>query len=340
MLLLGVLSLLPLVTSAQTEVADSVNVLFRFVADRDMFYYTGNADAIDEVCRLLNPQSLAEGAVRVDGYSRTKALSKIRSNRVKSEFIVRSGLSEVHFTTRNHAGTFEGRSNVVVVTIPLYKDTVKALPVETAEPIPETNTVQDSVPNEVQKKEEPQPTTVEQETVESKETVTLANEGKSQRHSLSLRANLLRWATLSPDLGVEWRIDGTWGVLVNASYTSWSWNDKDRRFGLWEVNPEVRRYMGAKQRGYVGVMYKVGSFNYKFSETGRQGDLMGGGITGGYTLPIGKAFCIDFSLGLGYLRAETEKYNVIDGVRVRQGKENKNWWGPTSAGVTLVWKIF
>ncbi|WP_235340991.1 DUF3575 domain-containing protein, partial [Bacteroides caecigallinarum] len=48
-------------------------------------------------------------------------------------------------------------------------------------------------------------------------------------YTLSLRANLLRWATLTPDLGLEWRISPSWGILVNGSWTSWSWNDKDRR---------------------------------------------------------------------------------------------------------------
>ena len=105
---------------------------------------------------------------------------------------------------------------------------------------------------------------------------------------LSLRANLLRWATLTPDLGVEWRISPSWGIAVNGSWTSWSWSDKDRRYALWEVAPEVRYYMGAQRRGYLGAMFKAGAFNYKLSETGRQGDLVGGGLTGGYILPLGK----------------------------------------------------
>ena len=67
---------------------------------------------------------------------------------------------------------------------------------------------------------------------------------------------------------------------------------------------------------------------------------MGGGLTGGYILPLGKRLALDFSLGLGCLHADYEKYEVIDGVRVRRGTENKNWWGPVNAGVTLVWKLF
>lgn len=104
--------------------------------------------------------------------------------------------------------------------------------------------------------------------------------------------------------------------------------------------PEVRYYIGEKKAGYVGAMFKAGQFNYKLSETGKQGDLIGGGITGGYQLKLNKALSMDFNLGLGYLNADYEKYKVIDGVRVRQGKESKDWWGPVSAGVTLVWTIF
>ena len=157
---------------------------------------------------------------------------------------------------------------------------------------------------------------------------------------LSLRANLLRWATLTPDLGVEWRICPSWGIAVNGSWTSWSWNDKDRRYALWEVAPEVRYYMGEKKAWYLGAMFKAGQFNYKFSETGKQGDLMGGGITAGYQLRLNKALDLDFNLGLGYLNADFEKYEVIDGVRVRRGNETKDWYGPINAGVTLVWKLF
>ena len=139
---------------------------------------------------------------------------------------------------------------------------------------------------------------------------------------------------------MEWRICPSWGIAVNGSWTSWTWSDKDRRYALWEVAPEVRYYMGEKKAWYLGAMFKAGLFNYKFSEAGKQGDLMGGGITAGYQLRLNKALALDFNLGLGYLNADFEKYEVIDGVRVRRGNETKDWWGPINAGVTLVWKLF
>ena len=72
----------------------------------------------------------------------------------------------------------------------------------------------------------------------------------------------------------------------------------------------------------------------------RQAGRLNGWLTGGYQLRLNKALALDFSLGLGYLNADYEKYEVIDGVRVRKGSEAKDWWGPINAGVTLVWKLF
>lgn len=158
--------------------------------------------------------------------------------------------------------------------------------------------------------------------------------------SLSVRANLLRWATLTPDLGLEWRLNRNVGILVSGSWTTWSWKDKDRRYALREIMPEVRWYLGKERHGYIGAMYKAGAFNYKFSELGKQGNINGGGVTGGYAFPLNNRLSLDFSLALGYLHASYDTYRVIDNVRVRDNHHTKSWFGPINAGVTLAWKIF
>ena len=109
-------------------------------------------------------------------------------------------------------------------------------------------------------------------------------------------------------------------VNVNGSWTSWSWNDADLRYALWEVAPEVRWYLSEKKRGYIGALYKAGQFNYKLSATGKHGDLMGGGITDSYQLRLSDAMSLDFNVAVGCLHADYEKYEVIDSVRVRQGR--------------------
>lgn len=327
----------------------SPQVIFRFVEGKDMFYvpWNGNGDSLDTLCQMVNADTLQAGSVRVDGYSATKQLSMERCNRVKSELILRRGLTEEHFTTTYNVGKFQGMANVVIVTMPVMKAAEVAQAMEQAAE-PEQPAVTEPEPEEIAVEtppQEPQDTnevaTPAETVTETQEPAPIYNKVRSRDFgSLALRANLLRWATLSPDLGIEWRISPSVGIVVNSSYTSWSWNGKERRFGLWEVAPEVRWYLGKQKRGYLGAMYKAGSFNYKFTETGRQGDIMGGGLTGGYMLRLNDAFSLDFGLGIGYLRADYDEYVVIDKVCVRSGEGSKNWWGPIHAGVTLVWTLF
>ena len=315
--------------------------IFRFVPQKDMFYVPWNGNET-ELARLLecienNKATILDGKLPllVDGYCKSQgskaenlATAKIRANRVKSELIIRAKIKEENFITHNHAT--EGDFVTVRLTVPLKETAVTDAEAEArlaAEP---------TVAGRRERQKAEAEKTAQQNTLAD----TPSETKLTTDYHLSLRANLLRWATLTPDLGLEWRICPSWGIAVNGSWTSWSWNDKDRRYALWEVAPEIRYYMGEKKAWYLGAMFKAGQFNYKISETGKQGDLMGGGITTGYQLRLNKALALDFNLGLGYLNADFEKYEVIDGVRVRCGNETKNWCGPINAGVTLVWKLF
>ena len=334
---------------------------FRFVPQKDMFYVPWNGNDT-ELARLLecierNRTDILDGRLPllVDGYcnslgSETEnlATAKIRANRVKSELIIRAEIKEENFITRNHAT--EGDFVTVRLTVPVKETAVTDAEAEArrkaeAERLEaEKRAEQERLAEEQRKAEEARLAAEKAEAEKAAQQNTLADTPSETKittdYHLSLRANLLRWATLTPDLGLEWRICPSWGIAVNGSWTSWSWSDKDRRYALWEVAPEVRYYMGEKKAWYLGAMFKTGQFNYKLSETGKQGDLMGGGITAGYQLRLNKALTLDFNLGLGYLNADFEKYEVIDGVRVRCGNETKNWCGPINAGVTLVWKLF
>ena len=315
--------------------------IFRFVPQKDMFYVPWNGNDT-ELARLLeyienNKATILDGKLPllVDGYCKSQgskaenlATAKIRANRVKSELIIRAKIKEENFITHNHAT--EGDFVTVRLTVPVKETAVTDAEAEArlaAEPT-------------VAGRRERQKAEAEKAALQNALAGTLSDPKITNDYHLSLRANLLRWATLTPDLGLEWRICPSWGIAVNGSWTSWTWSDKDRRYALWEVAPEIRYYMGEKKAWYLGAMFKAGQFNYKLSETGKQGDLMGGGITTGYQLRLNKALTLDVNLGLGYLNADFEKYEVIDGVRVRCGNETKNWCGPINAGVTLVWKLF
>lgn len=336
------------VSSAAAQEKSDTTYLFRFMPEKDMFYvpWSGNDKELArlETCVERFKAAILEGRIplRVDGYCHSAAseaenlrIAKDRSSRVKSELIIRQKLKEEHFITRNHAA--EGDFVTVRITLPkpaTQQPTLTATDIAPSATVgTETDaTVETAAASEPEATSEPYREVQTVPAPASKPVVAVP-------YTFVLRANLLRWATLTPDLGIEWRINRHVGVLVNGSWTSWSWDDKNRRYALWEINPEVRWYLGRHKNGYVGALYKVGSFNYKLSGTGKQGDLMGGGITGGYQLQLNRALSMDFTLGLGYVNADVEKYTITDGVRVRRGKETKHWFGPVQAGVTLVWRF-
>ena len=340
--------LLPAALCADAQEKRDSMYQFRFVPQKDMFFvpYKNNHAELERLSALIAhyKEDIANGRMPlfVDGYCHSmpdeagnRAIARIRSNRLKSELIVHQGLTEECFVTHNH--TDKGDWVTVRVELPN--------PTETAATHAESEEAAVAVTEEVAPKAENKTvaTAKEAETeaatpIKENDDAGTDNKVKSI-YAFALRANLLRWATLTPDLGVEWRIDRRWSILLNGSWTSWSWSDKDRRYALWKISPEVRYYIGKEKRGFLGAMYHTGEFNYKLGETGRQGNYQGGGITGGYMLPLNRALSLDFHAGIGYSRAEYDKYIVTNGVRVRGESKTNNYWGINQFGVTLVWSL-
>ena len=97
----ALLTMLPGRASDPSGAADTVYT-FRFVSDRDMFYvpYGGNDAELERLMRCVEQYRTdilsGETPLYVDGYStagqdeaENLAMSRVRSNRVKSELIVR-----------------------------------------------------------------------------------------------------------------------------------------------------------------------------------------------------------------------------------------------------------
>lgn len=316
--------------------------IFRFVPGKDMFFipYLQNASQWKELCDTLNVcmQQIKDGEmyINVSSYAATsgtrpaRRVANMRNNRVKAELITRLGLKEKMFVVDRIIPIGYGANNlhdVVVVTFPANVSNVARVAGDEAAPrslsLSSPEAQGEAVPN----------------SVPLDDSNTTSDAAGHAASTFSLRANLLRWATLTPDLGLEWRINPNWGIVLNGSWTSWSWKDKDRRYALWRISPEFRYYIGKERNGYIGAMYHIGEFNYKLAKTGKQGNLQGGGLIGGYQLKMSSCLSLDFTIGLGCTHADYDKYEVIDAVRVKSGKANKNYWGVNQLGITLVWKI-
>ena len=182
------------------------------------------------------------------------AMAKVRSNRVKSELIIRQELTEACFVTKNHSGS--GDYVTVRISVPkaataAQKDEISVPKVATAAQKDERQQDgQESADTQQEQRETEESRFVAEQIradsmvvvhvaeqiradsmvvvhpeayVPTETTGTAAEETSgTDSYTLSLRANLLRWATLTPDLGLEWRISPSWGRSCRKCAGIWA----------------------------------------------------------------------------------------------------------------------
>lgn len=173
---------------------------------------------------------------------------------------------------------------------------------------------------------------------------------------IALKNNLFYDLALLPNLSIEISFgrDHKWSALLEGN---WSWWDtgasKYNYHRIQMAGIEVRRWFGNRSGNplngwYAGLHayggdYDIRLFADKNSDIGQQSLWSySGGLTLGYSMPIGRRFNLEFGLGAGYLGGEYKKYDVsdcADGVFPVLGTYNRNYWGLTKANISLVWLI-
>lgn len=333
-------------------------VTFTFALGKDLFTLRGNEAELERLASLIDDYrtEITHGRMplRVDGYctslpTRAENLrtAYLRASRVKSELITQKGLREEDFITANYATAYaDGRKDVVVVTLRLpAKDAAKQQPESVAEqPRKEIPAIEDDEPDIKEEKLPGQKTTPAPDAGPSPSPQTSA---PAKPYYLALRTNLVYDALLLPTLGVEWRVNSHIGIKLDGSLSRWG-GSTGKVQKVWLLNPEVRWYLLRDRRFYIGASGNYGEYNiYKYmignlliDNTGYQGHLWSTGLTVGYQLRLLRQLSVDFNLGLGYTRSEYDSFTVTDGVRVYKDRDRKkNLWGPTQAGISLVWTI-
>lgn len=376
-LLLTILALGASGQATTTATGDRV-VTFKFQPGQDMFYipYGGNDEELNRLYSLVDEYrtEITNGTIpiHVDGYCASgetpEAGFKIavtRSNRVKSEVITHKGLSEEHFVTNNHTTAFrdaEGRAHrdMVVVTLRIPAKTELRDDTAEQERLAREREAAERARLEQQQREKAERERIERERARAEAECAAREQAErdallsqtepaapTKPYCFAVRTNLLYDAFLVPNLGLEWRVNRHVGVQVN--YGGSYWGDSHGKVQkIWLLNPEVRWYLLDAKRFYVGAAANFGEYNiYKgmigsmFPDNkGYQGKLWNAGLTVGYQLYLNRSFSLDFNLGLGYTKFEYDSFTVTNETRVYLEKDkSKNFWGPTQAGVSLVWTI-
>ena len=180
-----------------------------------------------------------------------------------------------------------------------------------------------------------------------RDTVTVIAPVKKRPFCMAVKTNLLYDAVLIPDIGVEFCLGKNWSVAGNWMYAWWK---SDRKHNYWRIyggDVELRRWFGRRavekpfSGHHVGLYGQIVTYDFELGGKGYLGDKWsyGGGVAYGYSLPVGHRFNVDFTLGIGYLGGSYKEYIPLDGHYVWQTTKKRRWFGPTKAGISLVWLI-
>lgn len=164
---------------------------------------------------------------------------------------------------------------------------------------------------------------------------------------MAVKTNLLYDVLLVPNIGVELYVGRNWSLAVNWMYAWWK---SDRKHNYWRTyggDVEVRRWFGRKAGEkpltghHVGLYGQIVTYDFELGGRGYLGDKWSyaGGVSYGYSLPVGYRFNVDFTLGIGYLGGTYKEYVPIDTHYVWQSTRKRHWFGPTKAEISLVWLI-
>ena len=177
---------------------------------------------------------------------------------------------------------------------------------------------------------------------------------------VALKHNLAYDALLSPNLSLEvalapqWTLD-TQGGLNFFLYTkdATSPNYKTKKLSHWMVQPEVRYWTceafngwfvglhalgGQVNLGGLKIPFVMGDESNEMESHRYEGWYYGGGISAGYQWILSDHFNAEISIGAGYVRGETDKYQCTS-CGQKMGPATLNYVGPTKATLSIVYLL-
>lgn len=172
----------------------------------------------------------------------------------------------------------------------------------------------------------------------------------------ALRSNLLYDATLSPNLGVEFRVDSLWSVGVNAGLNVWDIDkQQNKKWRHLLVSPNLRHYFGLRRDSVSvrGAHYWEADLIYSHFNVGNtripfglysgvkdrrlQGDLLALGGKYGYSWILSRDWRIEAEAGVAVGYAWFKEYDC-DVCGTYYGRDDRIFLLP-QLGINVVYII-
>lgn len=161
---------------------------------------------------------------------------------------------------------------------------------------------------------------------------------------LAIKNNLLYDLALAPNLEIEVPLGQRWSLNTEYKCPWWLSHSRDFCYQLLSGGIEARCWLGNRRHRsrltghFIGLYAEGGVYDFQFGSDGYHGKYYGaGGVSYGYTHPLGRNLALEFSLGMGYLTTEYRKYTPYKEDLIWTSSGRYNFIGPTKAKVSLVW---
>ncbi len=170
----------------------------------------------------------------------------------------------------------------------------------------------------------------------------------------AIKSNLAYGAVaLAPNLGVELGISPQSTIDFSVGYNGWKREgtlDANKKLAHLIIQPEYRYYLCERFSGHffgahalfaqynisehnLPLIFGKGSKDYRF-----KGNGFGLGISYGYQILLSRRLNLELQLGVGYVRLHYDRFESYKCAPLI-GTENRNYFGPTRAGISISYII-
>ena len=168
--------------------------------------------------------------------------------------------------------------------------------------------------------------------------------GRASLPNLAIKTNLLYDLTTNINLGGEVRLSDYLTLDASVNYNPWTFSD-NRKFKHILVQPELRYWIHEPFNGhFLGANlayshYNVGNLPFgSFRDNRYQGNAYSVGVSYGYQWILSSRWNIEATLGVGYAYLDYDRYDCKT-CGNKTGESHKNYFGPTKAGISLIYII-
>lgn len=176
----------------------------------------------------------------------------------------------------------------------------------------------------------------------------------AQAQHVAVKTNLVYGAVAqTPNLGLEVGLGNRSTLDVSGGYNWFNLDgsmENNKKLVHWLGQIEYRYWLCRTFNGHFLGVHALGSqFNISNHELpmlfGRgsehyrhEGWAVGGGISYGYSFYLADRWSLELNVGVGYARLNYDKYDCVKCGK-KLGTETRDYFGPTKAGVSLIFII-